>query len=179
MSLKTSISSRIVTCLIVGALSLVVFFSPQGPYTSSVGLFGLKSALAEEGPAAPPATTSTCIGITDAAAKIRCQLEAAKNVAGLPGAGSTRNASVATQQGIINAVIGNLLNPLLGFLGAIFLLLTIYAGFLWMTAQGNEEKTKKATDIVKWAVIGLVAVAGSYVLVNFVLGLIQAGVPQT
>jgi len=97
----------------------------------------------------------------------------------LPGAGINRTSEVAYQQGVINAIIGNLLNPLLGFLGALFLVLTVYAGYLWMTAQGNEEKTKKAAEIVKWAVIGLVAVAATYVLVNFVISLIQTGIPQT
>ena len=34
-------------------------------------------------------------------------------------------------------IIGNLVAYLFGFLGVIFLVLAIYGGILWMTAQGN------------------------------------------
>lgn len=66
-------------------------------------------------------------------------------------------------------LIGTIINVLLGFLGVIFLLLTIYAGFLWMTAQGNEEKVEKATGILKTAIIGLVIILAAYSIANFVV----------
>ena len=50
--------------------------------------------------------------------------------------------------------IGTLINIALSLLGVIFLLLTLYAGFLWMTAQGEEKQTTKARNIIVTAVVG-------------------------
>jgi hypothetical protein len=88
------------------------------------------------------------------------------------------DASTAT--GLANAdfatVVGTLLNGLLGILGTAFLLLTIYAGFLWMTAAGNEEKITKAQGIIRTSVIGLLIVVLSYAITKFVFNtLIEAG----
>lgn len=44
------------------------------------------------------------------------------------------------------------------FLGIIFLVLIIYAGFIWFMARGNEEEVTKAQTILKRAVIGLIIV---------------------
>ena len=74
------------------------------------------------------------------------------------------------------SVVGTLLNGLLGILGTAFLLLTIYAGFLWMTAAGNEEKITKAKGIIRTSVIGLLIVVLSYAITKFVFKtLIEAG----
>jgi len=59
-------------------------------------------------------------------------------------------------------LIGQVVSIFLGFLGMIFIILTIYAGFTYMTAQGSEEKTKKALDTLRTALIGLAIVVGSY-----------------
>ena len=71
---------------------------------------------------------------------------------------------------------GNLIKTLLSYLGIVFLLLTLYAGFLYMTAQGDEKKVKKATDIIKSAVTGIIIVAASYTLTSFVLGTVTNSV---
>ncbi|MFA6475299.1 MAG: hypothetical protein WCV88_03825 [Patescibacteria group bacterium] len=60
------------------------------------------------------------------------------------------------------------INILLGLLGTLTLCLVIYAGFLWMTAQGNEEQAKKAKDILSGAVIGIVIILASYGITNYV-----------
>ncbi len=68
--------------------------------------------------------------------------------------------------------IGVLIKSVLSFLGILFLVLTLYAGFLYMTAQGDEKKVAKAKSIVTGAVIGLVIIAASYAITSFVLGAI-------
>ena len=50
----------------------------------------------------------------------------------------------------------------------IFLILTIYAGFLWMTARGNEEQVTKAKTILKTTLIGLVIVLASFGIAQFI-----------
>lgn len=69
--------------------------------------------------------------------------------------------------------IGLLLNYLLGFLGVIFLLLTIYAGFKWMFARGNEEEVQKAQRIMIHSAQGIIIVIIAFAVVNFVATVIS------
>lgn len=66
------------------------------------------------------------------------------------------------------AVIVRIINILLGFLGIIAVSLIIFAGFTWMTSEGNEEKVTKAKGILKGAVIGLAIVLSAWGIVSFV-----------
>lgn len=66
-------------------------------------------------------------------------------------------------------IIGTLINVALGLLGVVLLLISIYAGFLWMTAQGNEEQVGKAKNMIRDAVIGLVITLAAYSIASFVL----------
>ena len=55
----------------------------------------------------------------------------------------------------------------LTFLGIIFIALTIYAGFLWMTAAGEKEKIEKAQGIIKASAIGLLIILAAYSITLF------------
>jgi di/tricarboxylate transporter len=55
----------------------------------------------------------------------------------------------------------------LGFLGIIFLVLIISAGFKYMTSAGNEEKIKEALDQIKAGVIGLIIILVSYAVTSY------------
>ena len=70
------------------------------------------------------------------------------------------------------SIVGGLIQGIFGLLGIIFSLLIIYAGFLWMTAQGTEEKVKRAKNIITSAVIGLVIIVASYAIVGYVVALV-------
>lgn len=63
---------------------------------------------------------------------------------------------------------GGLVGLILSFVGIIFLLLTVYAGFMWMTAQGNSSQVEKAKDLLINAIIGLVIVTAAYSITVFV-----------
>lgn len=67
-------------------------------------------------------------------------------------------------------IIGGLIQAALGFVGVIFLVLMLYAGFLWMTARGNNEQVTKAKDLITGAIIGIVIVASAYAITSFVVG---------
>lgn len=69
----------------------------------------------------------------------------------------------------LSETVGKIIRIILGLLGIIFLALTVYAGALWMTAAGNEEKVTTAMGILKMAVIGLIIILASYSLSYFVL----------
>ncbi len=70
--------------------------------------------------------------------------------------------------------IGTLINVFLGVLGIIFLVLIIYAGFLWMTAAGNEGQVEKAKNIMVTSVIGLVILLSAYAISSFVIDQLTA-----
>lgn len=71
--------------------------------------------------------------------------------------------------GSVAALGGRLAGYLLSFVGVIFFALTMYGGILWMTARGDSEQVKKAQELIRSAVIGLVVVFLSYAVTNFVI----------
>ncbi|MCF7811993.1 PKD domain-containing protein [Candidatus Gracilibacteria bacterium] len=60
----------------------------------------------------------------------------------------------------------NVLNFLLSFLGILAVAMIIYAGFLYVTAQGDDAQADKAKNIVAYAAIGVLVILVSYALVN-------------
>jgi TRAP-type C4-dicarboxylate transport system permease small subunit len=66
--------------------------------------------------------------------------------------------------------VGQIIGIALSFVGALFLLLIIYGGILWMTARGNEQQVTKAKDLIISAVIGLIIVLSAYAITTFVGG---------
>jgi hypothetical protein len=72
--------------------------------------------------------------------------------------------TLATLPGRVGVIIGSIL----AFLGLIFFVLVIYAGFLWMSARGNDTQIKDAQKIMKSAIIGLLIVLSAYIITAFV-----------
>ena len=70
-------------------------------------------------------------------------------------------------------IIGKIINAFLGLLGIVFLVLMVYAGFLWMTAQGEAEKVNTAKKLIVQATIGLAIVLAAYAITSFVVGRLQ------
>lgn len=64
---------------------------------------------------------------------------------------------------------GNVINVALSILGIVFLGYALYAGFKWMTAQGDEKAVTAAKDTIKNSVIGIVIIVGAFALTNFVM----------
>ncbi len=73
----------------------------------------------------------------------------------------------------IRIIIANIIRVALGFLGIIMVVLLLYAGFLWMTAGGNEEQLTKAKGLLKNAIIGLLIVVSSYSITVFIAHLVE------
>jgi len=85
------------------------------------------------------------------------------DVAGGQGAGyKTSGVNVET-------LIGLGITTVLSFVGVVFLILAIYAGYNWMTAQGDEEKVTKAKDTLTAAIIGLVIVIAAYAISWYII----------
>ncbi|MBT5808631.1 hypothetical protein HOI18_05155 [Candidatus Uhrbacteria bacterium] len=66
-------------------------------------------------------------------------------------------------------LIGNLIAVLLSVLGIIFVMLTVYAGFLYLTAAGDDSKVNKAKSLLTQGIIGLVIIVAAYAIANFVI----------
>ena len=66
-------------------------------------------------------------------------------------------------------IVGRIISGALTLVGIIFVVLLIYAGFLWMTAAGNEEKVTKAKKLLTQAVIGLGITLAAYAITTFVV----------
>ncbi len=69
----------------------------------------------------------------------------------------------------VDSIIGLAIYIILGFVGTIFLVLIIYSGVQWMTAQDNEIKVNKAKGVLLNAIVGLVITLGAYVLSYFII----------
>ncbi len=72
-------------------------------------------------------------------------------------------------------IVATVIKAFLGLLGIIFLILIIYAGYNWMTAQGEEEKVTKAKDTLQRAVIGLIIIIAAYSITYFVFNALPGG----
>ena len=65
---------------------------------------------------------------------------------------------------------GQIIGTILSFVGVLFLILMIYAGILWMTAQGNENQVSKAKGLLVNGIIGLIIVFAAYAITSFIGG---------
>ena len=78
----------------------------------------------------------------------------------------------STGKGDIIGIVGTIIDLVLGYLGLVFLVLTIYGGLIWMTAGGNPENVKKAKSLISNAVIGLFIIFASYGIAHLVFSLV-------
>lgn len=62
----------------------------------------------------------------------------------------------------VRITVFHIIRLFLGFLGMIFLVIVVYAGFCWMTAGGNAEQVTEAKELIKNAVIGLAVILLAY-----------------
>lgn len=86
------------------------------------------------------------------------------------GAGADASYNSSTN---IQSLVGTVISTFLSILGVIFLVLMVYGGFLWMTAQGAEEEVTKAKKLITQAVIGLAIVMGAYAISYFVTSALE------
>lgn len=73
----------------------------------------------------------------------------------------------------VRVVIVRVINVVLGVLGVVFVGLMIYAGWLWMTAGGNEQQVGKARKIIINAVIGLIIIFMAFAFTRFIFNLLN------
>jgi ABC-type cobalt transport system substrate-binding protein len=74
----------------------------------------------------------------------------------------------ANAEASLGGVIATVIKAFLGFLGIIFIIIIVMAGYKYMTAGGNEEKTREAIDSIKRGIIGLIIIVSAYAITYFV-----------
>jgi len=62
--------------------------------------------------------------------------------------------------------LAEIIQLILAFLGPLAILFTIYAGFLYMTAFQDEEKTGKAKQMIIGGITGIVVIYSAYAIVS-------------
>lgn len=80
-------------------------------------------------------------------------------------AGYSENTNVTT----FSETLGTVVKGALSLVGVIFLVLMVYAGFLWLNARGEESQIEKAQDIIRSSIIGLIITVGAYSITQFVV----------
>lgn len=87
--------------------------------------------------------------------------------------GNDTGAEFASTSGLGEAdlvdTIAQIIRIALGFLGFIAVVIVLLGGFKWMTAGGNDEKLKKAKQLIFSGLIGLVIVISAYAIASFVI----------
>ncbi|HRH23443.1 MAG TPA: hypothetical protein PK295_02340 [Candidatus Magasanikbacteria bacterium] len=91
-----------------------------------------------------------------------------------------------TQAGFVRATettlaenIGRIITVLFSILGVLFTVLIVYAGYLWMTARGEDEQVTKAKNIIGRSVIGLIILMAAYSITRFVVPRVLEGSVNT
>lgn len=69
----------------------------------------------------------------------------------------------------IRLIVARIIRAALGLLGVVAIGLVIYAGFIIMTSEGNEEKMAQGKNILKNAVIGLVIILSAFSIASFII----------
>jgi len=69
----------------------------------------------------------------------------------------------------IDSIVSRAIFIILTWVGVIFFVLIIFSGFMWMTAEGNQEKITKAKNTLLSAIIGLIITLAAYSITYFIV----------
>lgn len=72
-------------------------------------------------------------------------------------------------------LVQTIISVFLSVIGVLLLVYMLYAGYNWMTAQGEEEKVEKAKDTLKRAIVGVIIIIAAYAISTFVMSRIEVG----
>ena len=75
----------------------------------------------------------------------------------------------------IYLLVQTVINAFLSLIGVILLAYLLYAGYKWMTAQGDEEKVTAAKETIYRAIIGIIIIVAAYAISIFVMSRLEAG----
>jgi hypothetical protein len=74
----------------------------------------------------------------------------------------------------IRITIANIIRIAMGLLGIMAVLIVLYGGFKWMTAQGDTKAVDEAKKVLIAGIIGLVIIVSAYAIATFVINSLVA-----
>ena len=66
------------------------------------------------------------------------------------------------------SALQNILSTVFLVIGAIAVIVIVYGGLRYVLSAGTPDETKKAKDIIVYAIVGLVVSLSAFTIVNFV-----------
>jgi len=78
-------------------------------------------------------------------------------------------AGIGLAQTDLRIAIINIIRFILGFLGLAAVIIILYGGYLWLTADGNPNKIEKAKKTLISAVIGLIIILSAFIIASFII----------
>lgn len=83
-----------------------------------------------------------------------------------------QTANVGEDEKDLGTMVGKGIKIVLQLVGVILLIFLVYAGFLWMTSRGEEDKIEKARGIIINTIIGAFIVITAYAITALITGTI-------
>ncbi|MEI6499089.1 MAG: hypothetical protein WCO23_03945 [bacterium] len=71
--------------------------------------------------------------------------------------------------------IDSIVTVVIGLVGVIIFAYVIYGGFLYLTSQGEPAQTKKAQQIILFAIIGAVILGLAYAISTLIVNFVNNG----
>jgi hypothetical protein len=143
---------------------------------AAIGLF-IPLAAGAQTPAAPTGGTSAAGSATG------CSLPSTKWLADMGikdgliipcGCSDSKQETPCTLNEVFQLIV-NVTKVILGITGSAALLMFTYGGFMFIISSGNEERVKKAKDIISMAAIGLVIIFVSFLIINTLINVLTTG----
>ncbi len=69
----------------------------------------------------------------------------------------------------LSKFIGTIIKSALMILGALFMALVVYGGYLWLVSQGDQKMIDKGKGMIVNAAIGVVIVFSAYAITYFII----------
>ena len=86
--------------------------------------------------------------------------------------GGISSAKATGTEASVLQIVSDVLQIVYGFLGVLFALLIVYAGFLYLTARGNTEQVERAQSYIRNAVIGIIILFTAFVITREIVSLL-------
>jgi len=74
----------------------------------------------------------------------------------------------------LRTVFGMIIYRGMGIVGSVALLVFVYGGFMWLASAGNQDRIKKGTQAMMWAIVGIFIIFSSYAIIVLVLSALGA-----
>lgn len=83
-------------------------------------------------------------------------------------------AGLTSGQTDITVIAGKLIRGVIVLMGTVFFAQMVYAGYLWMTARGEEDQVTRAKDTIQRNLLGFVIMLAAYAIASYVVAKLTA-----